>query len=70
MGNTDMCHCETEAMTAKYILQECDMHQTARNPIWPEIVQCTKKFIKTISSEMLTTSSKPAQILESTDAIV
>ena len=36
IGNTDVCPCGKQSMTAEHLLQHCPLHQDCRRNVWPE----------------------------------
>ena len=48
IGTTGLCPCNEALMTAEHILQECRIHQRAREKIWPSPVALGKKLYGTL----------------------
>ena len=37
VGESEMCPCNADIMTAEYLLQHCQQHDDLRRDMWPEL---------------------------------
>ena len=44
VGESEMCPCNTDIMTAERLLQHCQLHDALRQDMWPEAIPLRDKF--------------------------
>ena len=44
VGESEMCRCNADIMTAEHLLQHCQLHDALRRDVWPEPIPLTDKL--------------------------
>ena len=44
VGESEMCPCNADIMTAEHLLQHCQLHDALRRDVWPEPVPLRDKL--------------------------